>query len=88
MKLSERFIQRCRDELKLNLPDGTFVRRTYAGYWQRAAGAMSWTFAHKHEYIGEIGSQWSITELMKAPRLSIMYNDSGNMNEIDPEDDE
>jgi hypothetical protein len=41
-------------------------RRTRAGYWQRSAGAWSWSIRYMDEgHIMEIGSQWPVTELLR-----------------------
>jgi hypothetical protein len=52
----------------LPIPPDARIDRTYAGYWQRNAGAWSWVVQPQ---IGAyaVGSQYPVTELVAAPRL-------------------
>lgn len=61
--------QRIKDELGYECEE-TFVR-TYAGRNQKAAGAWVW-FAQAGRLT--IGSQWTMTELLKAPYLLFSIN--------------
>lgn len=45
-------------------------RRTYAGYWQRRAGAWSWEGVTEDGR--RIGSIWSVSELLKSPKLGFV----------------
>ena len=44
--------------------------RVYAGHWQRSAGAWSWYMCYPAPGGGvqEIGSQWSVTELLRSKK--------------------
>ena len=46
------------------------LRRTYAGYWQRRAGAWSWEGVTEDGR--RIGSIWSVTALLKSPKLGFV----------------
>jgi hypothetical protein len=52
----------------LPVAEGARIERTYAGFWQRAAGAWSWSVQPQ---IGAyaVGSQYPVTELLRAHRL-------------------
>lgn len=45
-------------------------RRTYAGYWQRRAGAWSWEGVTEDGR--RIGSIWTVSELLKSPKLGFV----------------
>lgn len=67
MTAIERFCKRVKKDHDVDLDPTTF-RRTYAGYWQRAQGAWSWSM----EVVvrsGTVGSQWPIWQLLTAPVL-------------------
>jgi hypothetical protein len=63
----QKLVQRLRDEHDLAIPDDFYFQSTYAGHWQRSAGAWSWWIHYPAEGGGfmEIGSQWSVTELLR-----------------------
>lgn len=79
----DRLIQRLRTENGLEVPEGTHVRRTYAGRAQREAGAWVWRL---HLPDGRwvqpmVGSQWPVTDLLKFPRLVISRDTSHSWSE-------
>lgn len=45
------------------------LRRTYAGYWQRAAGAWSWVAYHEGREV--LASQYPVRELAKCKSLKV-----------------
>lgn len=53
------------------------LHRTYAGHWQRAAGAWSWWGA---DQLGReiIASQYRITDLLKAEAIEVGDDHYGN----------
>lgn len=60
-------------------------RRTRAGRHQRASGAWLWSF-NGAKPCREYGSLWSVTDLLKAPRLTIAQVHAGlNDWEVFPE---
>jgi hypothetical protein len=63
---SERLLARLRAMGLPVAPDAQF-RRVYAGYWQRAAGAWSWTVDGSST--GWIGSIYPVAVLLRAERL-------------------
>lgn len=66
MTTSERMLVRLRELLEaegLTLPEGTELRRSYAGRWQRSEGAWSWFAFHPGGVslvpgAGDIGSHY------------------------------
>jgi len=79
MKSVERLALRLEREHQI-LADVSTFSRTRAGYWQRSAGAWSWTM-RLHDRL-EIGSQYPVKELLKADKLSIGM--SFGAYEVDP----
>jgi len=67
---TERLLARIRTLLDgVEIPEGAEIRRTYAGYWQRSAGAFSWTVEHEDlRYM--IGGYEPVCELLKCPNLT------------------
>jgi hypothetical protein len=73
MTPSERLLARLRDELGLDLPEDTVIRRTYAGYWQRSRGAWSWfatqadgtPFKSPDGFSYSVGSQYPVGRLLQ-----------------------
>lgn len=63
----EKFCERAKKDHDVDLDPKTF-RRVYAGYWQRAQGAWSWTMDEKGK-VAVVGSQWPIWRLLRAPIL-------------------
>jgi hypothetical protein len=65
----EKFAVRVFKEHDVKLDTSTF-RRVYAGYWQRANGAWSWSMTEVVDRgTSTVGSQWPLTVLLKAPRI-------------------
>ena len=61
---------------KIEAECGVFVKaplqRVRAGHWQRSAGAWSWhsrTLPERGDNGEEVGSQFSVTELLKSKKL-------------------
>lgn len=65
-KPSEKLIARLIAEGHL-APGEYRLERTYAGYWQRTAGAFSWYIVDSAGRDVFIGSQWSVREVLAAP---------------------
>jgi hypothetical protein len=85
MKSVDKLAKRLKDEHDLDVDVSTFGR-TRAGYWQRSCGAWSW-FMYLKAPEGfskrEIGSQYSVGQLLKAPRLQVGKHDFMTY-EVDP----
>ena len=64
-KSSEKLIDRLVDEGHLE-PGEYRLERTYAGYWQRSAGAFSWYITNAKGVDVGIGSQWPVSEILAA----------------------
>ena len=66
----ERIAKKIKKELDIDCDVSTF-RRTYAGSWQRSAGAWSWWMQMTNRP-GSIGSSWSVSALLrKEVRLNL-----------------
>jgi hypothetical protein len=65
-KISDRLIARLIAEGHLS-PGEYRLERTYAGYWQRTAGAFSWYITDARGVDAGIGSQWPAREVLAAP---------------------
>ena len=68
-----RTARRLRDTVRglgVEVPDYIEIKRTYAGFWQRAAGAWSW-FAVDEEGHELFGSQWTCKQVIEAEKLSV-----------------
>lgn len=78
MKKSERLLIRLRSELNLEIPKYAYIKRTYVGYWQKAAGAFLWIiYCADGLFLNpNIGSCQQVTDLLKCNRLSIYNHDS------------
>jgi hypothetical protein len=82
MKPSERLLQRLRDELDLDIPEGARLERApgaSAGWNRTALGAWVWTVCGAdgvpltQDSKGRpmaIGSQWTMTELVRLPLVA------------------
>ena len=71
-EVAQKLIARLRKELNLKIPEGTRLRRTYAGHWQKSAGAWSWYLYHDNiAHMSSIGSSYSASRLVKSSNLSI-----------------
>lgn len=53
---------------------GEEFRRCYPGRHQRSAGAWSWVTTSKKTQMWNVGSQWSMTELLKADNITVDLN--------------
>lgn len=74
---NERMIERLR-KLGLTIPRGAEIERTYVQQAQKDAGALVWYISvmpgnGMADHI--IGSQWPVTELLKAEKLDIYLDD-------------
>ena len=69
-KKSERLLDRLRDELGLDIPTDATIERTYAGHWQKLAGAFVWTVVKEPAY-PVIGSGYTVTKLLKRKLLHV-----------------
>jgi hypothetical protein len=69
MTRAQKFFQRLRNELGLNIPDDAYTRRTGAGRHQRSAGAWTSTIRSKSNPIFEIGLWRPVAELVRCPNL-------------------
>jgi hypothetical protein len=66
MKSVERLVNRLRAEGWI-IPDDWKFQRLYPGYWQRSAGAWSWTITGT---MCDIGSCDSVARCLKASSLN------------------
>lgn len=80
MKPSDRLIRWLR-HLGHEIPDGSVIRRTYAGRVQREAGAWSWTLLGP-DAKELIGGYVPVTTLLKAHHLRVTRSASGYL-EVD-----
>lgn len=64
MTPSARLIARLR-AMGLDIPEGARVERTYAGRLQRECGAWSWALYSATGFELNIGSQFSVTRLLR-----------------------
>ncbi len=70
MKKSERLLDRLRKELSLEIPRKAYIKRTYAGCWQKSAGAFLWIIYDDRGWLYPmIGSCQTVTELLKCNKL-------------------
>ena len=85
MTPSERLVARLRKECGLELPEGAYATRTYAGQHMRAAGAWVMRLhAADHSPIQPwTGSHWTITDLLRSQQLEVGLDRWGDRN-IDP----
>jgi hypothetical protein len=77
MKTSENLIERLRKELGLKISKTSKIERLRPGYWQRSAGAWRWHIDN------HIGSEETMTDLVKAKKLSMREHFSDVIIEID-----
>ncbi len=68
-----KLLKRLREELKIKLPEGTFVEKLRPGRHQRAAGAWLWTLNNTHvdraARVSNIGSIFTVRELARAKEI-------------------
>jgi hypothetical protein len=78
MTPGERLIARLRTEHGIDLPDGTRVQRTYAGYWQKAGGAWAWLLVDTEGRMlrPSIGSPWPVTRLLRSKVWTLYQADN------------
>lgn len=86
MKPSEKLILRLKNELELEIPDGTIIKSLRTGKIQKSAGAWSWCLYNtNHGWITNYGSQYTVSELLKQKALSWATNVTLNQTEIFPQ---
>lgn len=69
---SQKLISRIREELKVDLPEDTVIRRTHAGRNQKGNGAWVWfLYSPTRSYISTYGSAYTVTELLKQKELEL-----------------
>lgn len=81
--LSRRLFDRLRKDYNLDIPEDAVPRRTYAGSNQRCQGAWAWFVHSEANRIINMGSQWSIGEIMKSKELDVNVDTHGDTH-IDP----
>lgn len=80
---SERLLRRIGEESDLVVPDGTVIRRTYAGRLQRQTGAWSW-FAVDPAGRVVCGSHYPVTMLLRAATLRVEWDSTTGEVCVDP----
>jgi hypothetical protein len=65
----QRLRKRIKDELGITA-NGTF-KRLYPGFWQRSAGAMSWITRSDDDDSVQVGSAFTVTQLLKANKIGL-----------------
>lgn len=73
MKYSDLLKKRLKEELKLRIEDSDILVSRNPGRWQKEQGAFSWYVPGKN-----IGSQFTMKELVNAKELEIFYNPNGH----------
>lgn len=80
MTTFEKLAKRIKDELNIEVNPAS-LKRTYAGYWQKAAGAFVWKgYVYGSSHQKTIGSIESATKLLKEKRLVVVEE---SFNEIE-----
>ena len=69
MSTWEKLRKRLREECEFEI--GKEFRRCYPGRHQRAAGAWSWIAPNGWNEGWNVGSQWSMTDLLKANKVVV-----------------
>ncbi len=89
MKPSDVLLKRLRTELKLEIGEGNYIRRTYAGPEQKSIGAWTWylTGPDNDGYRENLGSQYTVTELIHYAKLVIYVQERTGDIHIVPSDD-
>jgi hypothetical protein len=67
VKLSERLLERLRDESPFEIPVTAAIERTYVGRWQAMSGAYRWYLVGAGF---EIGSEDTMAECVRATSLN------------------
>ncbi len=75
MTPSQKLFHRLR-VLGVDLPEDTEIRRIYAGRWMKATGCWSW-FAYSQSQDINVGSQWTVSYLLRSEALEIAVNEFG-----------
>lgn len=71
MTTFEKLAKRISEELNIEINPSS-LKRTYAGYWQREAGAFVWEGCVYGYPLLRIGSCESATTLLKAKKIGIV----------------
>jgi hypothetical protein len=83
MTTAERMLKRLRELLEpegITLPEGTVLRRSNAGHWQRSEGAWSWFAFHPGGAPlipggeGDVGSCYPMGVLLKCDEVNVSRN--------------
>ncbi len=80
--LPEKLRLKLNKVLKLNIPKYAIFKRTHAGYRQLSSGAWKW-YCWYPESPYDIGSPYSVGEILKAKRISIFKSRLGGGIEIE-----
>lgn len=85
MTPSERLVARLREECGLELPEGAYAARTFAGRHMLSAGAWRVRLCEADGMPIQplTGSHWTVTELVRAERIEVTTNRFGDRS-IDP----
>jgi hypothetical protein len=75
--------KRIKDELSITA-NGTF-KRLYSGFWQRSAGAMTWITRSDDDDSVQVGSAFTVTQLLKANKIGLC--ETGAFCEIEPQNE-
>ena len=67
----ERLCSKIDRDLHFTCDPATF-HRIYSGYWQRKAGALSWTMQILNNKVCEICSHYPVKDLLKAKKLAVV----------------
>lgn len=67
-RLRKRLLKECELEV------GKEFSRCYPGRHGRSAGAWSWVTTHAKTKGWNVGSQWSMTELLKSKEISVEHD--------------
>ena len=82
MTISDKLVKRLRhefpDEME-DIPEGTKPYRLYHGHWQRSIGSWSWGIGGRGNIIRCIGSQWSMKDILKEPKIVLFTEFSGEL---------
>lgn len=83
---SHRLLERLR-RMGLDLPPGTTLHRVYAGRADRSNGAWSWAAHRPAGGPHTIGSSFTMTTLVTAPRLIAVEGSDGGDIDVEPTTD-
>lgn len=83
MKNAAKLLEKIRQDTGMDIPEGTVIKRTFAGRRQLQAGAISWFMYHRdHSHLLDYGSCEPVTSLLKAKKLTIIANRTTGTHEI------